>query len=164
VAKDVAEHEIRAAGGVVWRPGPREDVEVAIIHRPRYDDWSIPKGKLAPGEPEVEGAIREVMEETGYRVRLGRPLGEVRYLKSSGDIERPKVVRYWAMEAAGGSFARTREVDELRWLPVAEAKKIVTHDHDRGILTRFESGPYRMFDEPDSPELQEILRDDAEDR
>jgi 8-oxo-dGTP diphosphatase len=136
-----AEKEVvRAAGGVVWRPGPR-DVDVAIIHRPRYDDWSIPKGKLAPGEPEVEGAIREVMEETGYRVRLGRPLGEVRYLKASGDIVRPKVVHYWAMDAAGGSFAPTREVDDLRWLPVDEAKELVTHDHDRDVLTRFESGP-----------------------
>ena len=74
-------------------------IEVALIHRPRYDDWSIPKGKLAAGESELEGALREVFEETGYRVRPGRGLGEVHYLKSSERAPREKVVRYWAMRA-----------------------------------------------------------------
>src|SRR5690349_18691345 len=92
---------IRAAGGVLWREGtdggPEPGVEVAVIHRPRYDDWSLPKGKLAGAESEVDGAIREVLEETGFHVRLGRALGESRYLKEQGGILRPKVVRWWAM-------------------------------------------------------------------
>jgi broad specificity phosphatase PhoE/8-oxo-dGTP pyrophosphatase MutT (NUDIX family) len=142
----LSDHVIRAAGGVVWRATsdghPDEaPIEVAIIHRPRYDDWSIPKGKLARGETEVEGAVREVVEETGYRVRLGRPLGEVRYMKTAGGVSRPKVVRYWAMQADGGTFAPTREVDELRWLSLAEAKELLTHEHDKELLERFARGP-----------------------
>src|ERR671923_852052 len=117
---------IRAAGGVVWRPVTEtsggSNVEVAIIHRPRYDDWSIPKGKLATGETELEGALREVFEETGQRVRPGRTLGEVRYLKANSHSRpREKVVRYWAMQAIGGAFSPSREVDELRWLPLEQA-------------------------------------------
>ncbi len=92
----IGEHVITAAGGVVWRPRDSStttgDVEVAIVHRPRYHDWSIPKGKLAVGESLLECAIREVFEETGYRVRVGRYLGEAHYMKVSGGIERPKVV------------------------------------------------------------------------
>ncbi len=136
---------IRAAGGVVWRqvatPNGDHPIEIVVIHRPRYDDWSMPKGKLAPGETDVEGAIREVFEETGYRVRLGRPLGRVRYLKTSGGVTRPKIVRYWAMQAESGSFSPTREVDELAWMTPGEAEKILTHDHDRDILQRFVRGP-----------------------
>lgn len=138
---------IRAAGGLLWRaraaPGTSPNgIEVALIHRPRYDDWSIPKGKLAPGESDLEGAVREVLEETGYRVRIGRPLGEVRYMKtSSGGEARPKVVRYWAMQAEGGSFSPNREVDELRWLSPAEAQSLLTHDHDHDVLERFIRGP-----------------------
>ncbi len=133
---------IRAAGGVVWRiAGDGSTVEIAVIHRPRYDDWSIPKGKLSSGESEIEGAIREVFEETGFRVHLGRPLGEVRYMKSSGGSVRPKVVRYWAMQADAGSFSPTREVDELRWVQLDEASKLLTHDHDKELLERFTRGP-----------------------
>ena len=117
-------------------------IEIGLIHRPRYDDWSIPKGKLAPGESDLQGAVREVLEETGYRVRIGRPLGEVRYMKTSTAGEtRPKVVRYWAMQADGGSFTPNREVDELRWVTPAEAQKLLTHDHDHDILARFIRGP-----------------------
>lgn len=136
---------IRAAGGLLWRrasdPSGEANVEVALVHRPQYDDWSIPKGKLAPGESEVEGAVREVFEETGYRVRLGRPLGEVRYEKKTVLGSKPKVVRYWAMEASGGSFSATKEVDELRWLSLAEAEKLLTHDRDRELLDKFVRGP-----------------------
>ncbi len=133
---------IRAAGGVVWRiADDGVTVEIAIIHRPRYDDWSIPKGKLSSGESEIEGAIREVFEETGFRVHLGRPLGEVRYMKRSGGTTRPKVVRYWAMQADAGSFSPTREVDELRWVPLDGAAELLTHDHDRELLERFTRGP-----------------------
>ena len=134
---------IRAAGGVLWRPTSDNDgqVEVAVIHRPRYDDWSLPKGKLAPGESTIDGAVREVLEETGFRVRVGRPLGEVRYTKSSGSSVRPKVVRYWAMEAEGGSFSPSREVDELRWLDVDSARELITRDTDVKVLDRFVRGP-----------------------
>jgi 8-oxo-dGTP diphosphatase len=134
---------IRAAGGVLWRATSDNDgqVEVAVIHRPRYDDWSLPKGKLAPGESTIDGAVREVLEETGFRVRVGRPLGEVRYTKSSGGSVRPKVVRYWAMEAEGGSFSPSREVDELRWLDVDSARELLTRDTDVKVLDRFVRGP-----------------------
>src|SRR5688572_5809489 len=116
---------IRAAGGVLWRlpPEPRNggpEIEVAVIHRPRYDDWSLPKGKLAKSESFIEGALREVLEETGFRVKLGRSLGEIRYWKNVGGTEREKVVRYWAMQQDGGTFSPNNEVDELRWLPLAE--------------------------------------------
>jgi 8-oxo-dGTP pyrophosphatase MutT (NUDIX family)/phosphohistidine phosphatase SixA len=136
---------IRAAGGVVWRTTSLNEgkagVEVAIIHRPRYDDWSIPKGKLGAGESELEGALREVLEETGYRVRPGRTLGEVRYLKNSDGEPREKVVRYWAMEAIGGAFTPGREVDELQWLPLDEAHNVLTRSSDRQVLERFANGP-----------------------
>jgi 8-oxo-dGTP diphosphatase len=135
---------IQAAGGVVWRLAASENgtnVEVAIIHRPRYDDWSIPKGKLAPGESLLEGAVREVHEETGYRVQVGRPLGEIRYLKNSGGTTREKVVHFWAMRATGGEFSPGAEVDELRWLPLAEARELVTRATDRDVLERFSRRP-----------------------
>lgn len=133
---------IRAAGGVVWRPAAEGDgVEIAIIHRPRYDDWSLPKGKLGAGEPEVEGAVREVLEETGYHVRVGRPLGETRYDKAVASGVRAKVVRWWAMRAVSGSFGPTREVDALRWVPLAEAELQLTRETDRELLHRFARGP-----------------------
>lgn len=137
---------IRAAGGVLWRQatgiaGEEPGVEVAIIHRPRYNDWSLPKGKLASGEPEVDGAIREVLEETGFRVRLGRPLGETRYFKDMAGLLRPKVVRWWAMEAMSGAFSPGREVDELRWVSLAEADATLSRETDRELLTRFVRGP-----------------------
>lgn len=133
---------IHAAGGVLWRQaangnGSGEPVEVAIIHRPRYDDWSIPKGKLNPGEIELEGAVREIAEETGYRVTVGRPLGEVKYIKEG----RPKTVRYWAMRAEGGIFTPSREVDELRWLPARDAIGLLTTERDRDLLKSFAEGP-----------------------
>ena len=136
---------IRAAGGVLWRTAVASDgistVEVAVIHRPRYDDWSLPKGKLAPGEADLEGAVREVLEETGHRVRVGRMLGETRYQKTVGDLTRPKVVRWWAMEDEGGIFSPSREVDELRWLSLADAAAELTRDTDREILEAFVRGP-----------------------
>jgi 8-oxo-dGTP diphosphatase len=140
----VSEGTIRAAGGVLWRNAADADgpaaIEVAIIHRQRYDDWSLPKGKLAAGEREVDGAIREVLEETGYHVRLGRSLGETRYLKVGAGVARQKVVRWWAMEAAAGGFGPTREVDELRWLTLGEAHDVLTRDLDRDVLDRFVRG------------------------
>jgi len=131
---------IRAAGGVVWRraeSGLEGSVEVALVHRPRYDDWSLPKGKLGPGEPEVVGAVREVLEETGYHVRVGQFLGETRYDKLTRKGARPKVVRWWAMEATSGAFTPTSEVDEIQWSPLAEAEKLLNRDTDRDLLRRF---------------------------
>ena len=145
MAAPLSDRIIRAAGGVVWRPATddagEQSIEIAVIHRPRYDDWSLPKGKLAPGESDIEGAIREVFEETGFRVKVGRPLGKVRYLKQTGETTRPKVVKYWAMQAETGGFSPNREVDELRWMSLNEAQGILTHDHDREILERFVRGP-----------------------
>ena len=136
---------IRAAGGVVWRRAAsvsgEPSIELAVIHRPRYDDWTIPKGKLAPGESEIEGALREVFEETGLRVRLGRPLGHVRYLKTTAAGTRPKVVRYWAMEADGGAFVPTREVDEVRWVTPADAIELLTFERDRRLVEKLVRGP-----------------------
>ncbi len=141
---DVSKAPIQAAGGVVWRPGEGSSeagIEIAVIHRPRYDDWSLPKGKLAPGESHLEGAIREVHEETGYRVQPGRSLGEVRYLKKSGGAAREKVVHYWAMKAIGGAFSPNREVDEMRWLSIDDARETITRATDREILERFAQRP-----------------------
>jgi 8-oxo-dGTP diphosphatase len=135
---------IRAAGGVVWRraePEPDGGVEVAVVHRPRYDDWSLPKGKLAPGESHLEGALREVHEETGYRVQPGRSLGEVRYLKKSGGAAREKVVHYWAMRAISGAFSPNAEVDRMEWLTVDEAREAITRGSDREVLERFALRP-----------------------
>lgn len=139
----MARHPIQAAGGVVWRvsQGPNGQIEIAVIHRPRYDDWSLPKGKLAPGESRLEGAVREVHEETGFRVQPGRSLGEVRYLKKSGGAAREKVVHYWAMRALNGAFSPNREVDVLEWLTVDEARERITRGTDREVLERFALRP-----------------------
>jgi 8-oxo-dGTP diphosphatase len=135
---------IRAAGGVVWRRStvadPDTGVEVAVIHRPRYDDWSLPKGKLATGESDLEGAVREVLEETGFHVRVGRPLGETRYDKETTIGMRPKVVRWWAMQVEEGAFSPTREVDGLEWLSLADASDRLTRSTDREVLERFARG------------------------
>src|SRR6187431_2672896 len=109
-----------AAGAVLWRPGDGAAVpEVAVIHRPRYDDWSLPKGKVDPGETEPVTAVREVHEETGYSAILGRRLAAVSYPVDQS----VKKVRYWAARRVDGEFNPNGEVDELKWLPVAEALK-----------------------------------------
>jgi 8-oxo-(d)GTP phosphatase len=125
---------ILAAGGVVWRDGPA-GCEVAVVHRPRYDDWTLPKGKLDPGEEPLEAARREVLEETGYHVEVGRDLGEVRYRQRPG--ERTKVVRYWSLRATDGRFEADDEVDDLRWLPLERAAAALTYALDRDVLARF---------------------------
>ena len=134
---------IRAAGGVLWRhaPGDGDRVEVAVIHRPRYDDWSLPKGKLAAGESELEAAVREILEETGFHVRVGRPLGVTRYSKETVSGARLKVVRWWAMQAEGGGFSPTREVDELVWMAPDQAVERLTRATDVEILERFTAVP-----------------------
>ena len=122
---------VRAAGGVVWRRSPNGGVEVLLVHRPRYDDWSLPKGKLGPGEADEAGALREVEEETGLRCSLGPELATSHYVDSLG---RPKVVRYWAMAPEGGEFTANREVDECEWLPLDEASDRLTYARDVEIL------------------------------
>jgi 8-oxo-dGTP pyrophosphatase MutT (NUDIX family) len=128
---------IEAAGGLLWRRSRTGAVEVALVHRPRYGDWSIPKGKLQPREPVVLAALREVREETGFSAVPGRPLGEIRYLKDG----EPKRVRYWAMSAGGGEFTPGSEVDELRWLPADEATGVLPADRDAGILAGLLADP-----------------------
>ena len=129
---------VYAAGGVLWRPGHRESVvEVAVIHRPRYDDWSLPKGKVDPGETEPVTAVREVFEETGHHVHLGRRIATVNY-----PIEqRTKKVQYWSARSLGGSFAPNNEVDNLVWLPAPAAIKKVSYAYDRKILRRWAKQP-----------------------
>ena len=122
----MSEHEVLAAGGVVARDG-----RVAVVHRPKYDDWSLPKGKLDPGEGFEEAALREVEEETGLRCRLGRELPSTEYDDSKG---RSKLVRYWEMEPVDGEFTPSGEVDELRWLEPEQAETILSYEHDRELL------------------------------
>jgi 8-oxo-dGTP pyrophosphatase MutT (NUDIX family)/broad specificity phosphatase PhoE len=128
---------IHAAGAVLWRPGAGAAPEVAVIHRPRYDDWSLPKGKVDPGEIEPVTAVREVAEETGYTAHLGRRLVSVSY-PVDGAV---KKVRYWAARQVSGEFGPNEEVDELKWLPLDEAMKQVGYPHDRNVLRRFAKFP-----------------------
>jgi 8-oxo-(d)GTP phosphatase len=118
----------------VWRTGPNGVVEIALVHRPKYDDWTLPKGKSHPGETEEETAIREVEEETGLRCVLERPIGRIHYVDRRG---RPKTVRYWLMRPIAGSFTPSQEVDELRWLPLDQAEAVLSYEHDRWLLRRF---------------------------
>jgi len=130
MAIDPEAAEVKASGGVVWRRGER-GLEVALVHRPRYDDWSFPKGKLDAGEGWEEAALREVEEEVGLRCRLGHELPPTSYRDNKG---RSKVVRYWMMEPLGGEFVPSDEVDEIRWLPASEAAKLLSYEHDRELL------------------------------
>jgi len=117
--------EVKAACGVVRRP----DGNIAIVHRPRYDDWSLPKGKLDPGESWEDCALREVWEETGLRCELGEELSATFYDDRKG---RAKAVRYWLMTPTeeAEEFEPNEEVDELRWLPASEATELLTYEHD----------------------------------
>ena len=127
---DPAGRVVPAAGGVLWRPGQDGGPpEFAVVHRPRYDDWSLPKGKLDRGECGLTGAVREVREETGLDVTVGRRGRRTSYSVPEG----VKRVDYWVMRA-DGRFAANDEVDELRWLSPAAAAGLVTHEHDRDVL------------------------------
>jgi 8-oxo-(d)GTP phosphatase len=133
-----ASKAVLAAGAVLWRPnGDPAAPEIAIIHRPRYDDWSLPKGKVDPGETEPVTAVREVHEETGYTSHLGRRLTAVSYPVEQGI----KKVRYWAARCVDGAFTPNAEVDELKWLPIAQAIKQLQYAHDRKVLRHFAKGP-----------------------
>ncbi|HEY8002343.1 MAG TPA: NUDIX hydrolase [Solirubrobacterales bacterium] len=121
---------VSAAGGVVIDDDGAEP-KVAVVHRPQYDDWSLPKGKLEPGESWSDGALREVEEETGLRCELGPELEPARYRDRKG---RDKLVRWWLMRPLGGEFVAGDEVDELRWLSLAEALDLLDYAHDRELL------------------------------
>jgi 8-oxo-dGTP pyrophosphatase MutT (NUDIX family) len=129
----VPEFEVNAGGGVVWRRAG-DGVEVAVVHRPRYEDWSLPKGKVDPGETFEQAALREVEEETGLRCELGTKLPDVTYDDHKG---RSKLVRYWTMTpepGAAAEFIPNDEVDDLRWLPPAEASRLLSYEPDRELI------------------------------
>ena len=121
--------EVKASGGVVWRRAPGGELELVVVHRPRYDDWSLPKGKLDAGETWEQAALREVEEEVGLRARLGEELPPVGYRDNRG---RQKAVRYWLMEPDGepAPFTPNDEVDEMRWVDFDAAVALLSYPHD----------------------------------
>jgi 8-oxo-dGTP diphosphatase len=122
---------IRAAGCVLWRRSASGDgLEICLVHRPKYDDWSHPKGKLKRGEDPLSAALREVREETGHTCAPGAPLPTVRYLANG----RAKKVDYWAAEATSGTFTPNREVDRVLWLPPAAARDRLDEPRDRALV------------------------------
>lgn len=123
---------IYANGGVITRPGGHDlnETFVALIHRPRYDDWSFPKGKQEPGEDPLNCAIREILEETGYSCQPKTELIQSCY----DDGNRAKVVRYWLCEIVDGEFMENEEVDAIAWLPFHLARPTLSYDHDRLVL------------------------------
>jgi 8-oxo-(d)GTP phosphatase len=127
---------VLAAGGVLWRGDPSRP-DVALVHRPRYDDWSVPKGKAKSGEHLLVTALREMSEETGHVGRVGPRLTTVRYPVMSGGRRATKVVTYWSMQCAGGSFLPNREVDQIDWLPIDAARERVASGSDRVVLDAF---------------------------
>jgi 8-oxo-dGTP diphosphatase len=132
--------EVRAAGGLVWREavladehgGTHPGVELILVHRPRYDDWSFPKGKLDKGETFEEAAVREVAEETGLVCTLGHELPSTEYIDGKGRL---KLVRYWSMRIVGVEpWAPNDEIDRRRWATFDEAEALLTYPHDRDLL------------------------------
>lgn len=132
--------DILAAGAVLWRPvagtgtvGDVTKVELALVHRPRYDDWSFPKGKLDAGETMAAAAVREIGEETGFSVRLGHVVSDTRYTVPDGR----KLVRYWSGQALDGEFAAGSETDHLRWVGPDEAAELLSYPRDVELLRHF---------------------------
>ena len=127
---------VRAAGGVPVRNGAT-GVEVLVVHRPRYDDWTFPKGKRERGETDEECALREVLEETGLRCVLEEELPPTTYVDRDG---RPKLVRYWRVRVVEGSVVPNDEADEARWLPRAAAAALLTYERDHAVLDALGDG------------------------
>jgi 8-oxo-dGTP pyrophosphatase MutT (NUDIX family) len=127
---------IRAAGGVVWRRR-NGGLRIALVHRPKYDDWSLPKGKLDPGETRLAAAVREVGEELGATVAVSRHITRIHYDVSEGH----KNVDFWVMRETGGRFRANAEVDDVRWLTPAEARSVLSYDVEREVIDAFESVP-----------------------
>lgn len=132
----MADRAIRAAGGIVWRRGEAK-VEIAVVHRPRYDDWSLPKGKADGDETRLETAVREVREELGATVAVQRRIGHFRY--DAGGT--PKRVTYWVMRLHSNDFVPGDEVDDVQWLPVKKARGLLSYDLDRSVLADFAALP-----------------------
>jgi len=157
------EGEVRAAGGLVLRGGPGR-LEVLLVHRPAFDDWTLPKGKSHAGETDREAAVREVLEETGLRCQPGEEIGRIHYLDRKG---RPKVARYWAMRPIDGGFAATKEVDQCRWVDLADSATVATRTGEQEFLTAIarrlhgaadeaaasRAGPYTIVREKPDPAL-----------
>ncbi|MDX2603131.1 NUDIX hydrolase [Streptomyces caniscabiei] len=133
-APETAHTVVRAAGCVLWRHAPEGgDIEICLVHRPKYDDWSHPKGKLKRAEDPLAGALREVEEETGHRCAPGPRLPTAHYFVNG----RAKTVRYWAARATGGRFAPTAEVDRILWLAPDAARDRLTQPRDRELVDEF---------------------------
>ncbi|HSR44792.1 MAG TPA: NUDIX hydrolase [Acidimicrobiia bacterium] len=132
--------EVLASGGVVWRSTGAE-IEILLIHRDRYRDWTLPKGKLDKGESDLGAALREVREETGMVCKPGVPVGTMRYGLDNGKVKR---VHYWSMEATGGSFAPNDEVDEVVWATPAVAGRILTYQHDIDLVTSLQENWWNL--------------------
>ena len=136
MAKDDGVKQVRAAGGLVVRTG-KDGIEIAVVHRPRYDDWSLPKGKLDPGEDFQQAAVRELEEETGLRCSLGRELEPATYTDHKG---RSKIVRWYLVQPVDPAdlerpFEPNEEVDEIRWASAAEALELARYEHDRRLIS-----------------------------
>ena len=121
---------VQAAGGLVVRRH-HGDLQIVVVHRPEQQDWSFPKGKLDPRETFEAAALREVREETGMACRLLRFIGHTEYLDRKG---RPKAVAYWVMAAEAGFFTPNEEVDELRWLTLEAAARVLSYPRDRELI------------------------------
>ncbi|MFF4770071.1 NUDIX hydrolase [Streptomyces sp. NPDC001255] len=124
---------VRAAGCVLWRRSPAHGVEFCLVSRPKWHDWSLPKGKLKHGETELAAALREVEEETGRTCRPTTRLPRVHYRTHDG---RRKTVDYWLAEETGGTFTPNQEIDKIRWLPTAAAAELLTEARDRALLAQ----------------------------
>ena len=122
---------VRASGGIIVRRTDSGGLELALVHRPSYNDWTFPKGKRIDDESDRQTALREVEEETGLVCRIDRAVGRVQYRDRRN---RPKTVMYWLMTPIEGTFHPTSEVDEVRWLPLEQAQDLLTYEHDRRLL------------------------------